>query len=105
MKKTVLVIIICAVIFSLCACGAYKGPKGIYTDAESGSSISFNGKQATFTDSKETVTYDYVMDGETIVLTLNNGRLVKSFSYSEEEDTVYLNIEDSSRVTFAKAGE
>ncbi|MBR5720924.1 MAG: hypothetical protein IKX78_00410 [Clostridia bacterium] len=104
MKKTLVFIIIAAIMLTVCACG-YSGPKGRYEDPDTGTSITFDGKEAVFTDNEGTKTYPYKMDGETIVLTLTNGRLVKFCSYSEEEDTVYLNVEDGSKISFFKVEE
>ena len=102
MKKTVIVIIALLMVLSLFACGEYAGPKGKYVNTDTGSSISFNGKQATFEDQESVYNYDYEMDGETIVVKLTNGTLLKFYSYDEEEDTVYLNVEDGSRIAFIK---
>ena len=104
MKKTLALIMIAAIMLTVCAC-AYAGPKGKYEEPESGASITFNGKEAVFVDNNGTNTFSYTMDGETIVIELTNGRLIKFCTYSEEEDTVYLNIDDGSKVSFLKVDE
>lgn len=103
MKKVIALFIVFAAILSLCACGAAAGPKGKYIDPETGASIKFDGKKAVFEGNDGIKEYTYEMDGDTIVVTLTKGRKVKCFSYNEEEDTVYLYIEDGTQISFFKA--
>ncbi|MBQ6172326.1 MAG: hypothetical protein IJK34_06805 [Clostridia bacterium] len=105
MKKIVALIIVFAAVFSLCACGAAGGPKGKYVDPETGASITFDGRKAVFEGTDGVKEYPYKMDGDTIVITLTKGKKATFCSYNEEEDTVYINIEDGSQVSFFKTEE
>lgn len=89
MKRTIALLLIIVLCLSLCACGR-KGPKGSYSAYIAGqkfATITFKGDKVLYEGSSRETEGTFVMDGNTVNISYENGNS-DQLEYDAKEDTL-----------------
>jgi ABC-type uncharacterized transport system auxiliary subunit len=92
MKKALSLILALVLCLSLCACGSKNKPNGSYSAEIAGktfATLTFSGNKVTYEGSNRTTSGTFTLDGNTVIISYENGNSDK-LEYNIEEDTLSL---------------
>ena len=100
MKRLIALLLVLALCVGLCACGGKNGPSGTYTAYLAGqkfATLTFKGNKVLYEGKTRSTEGTYVMDGNTVKISYENGNS-DQFEYDAKEDTLdYMGL-----MTFSK---